>query len=252
MDPEERKGEGIDRRNLLKLGLIAAGGAAAGVGASVVLDSLLFRTPPLQVQETFTYVAPQASGFTTWYMDEGLVGESARLSHFVPGRGAAVRWRQQRTADGDLAFPGYPALLIQVEENALEFPAAYPREKFVVDGLYAVFNTCTHASCPASYKLIPRSQYQTPDPGFDSIYCLCHDAQFHPFRIVENTHPPPPEGSGATYIGVEKISEPGPLDWGMPLIPIEVVEDTIVGHLEQPAWYQYLVWQGFSLRIARR
>lgn len=244
-DPPEK---GIDRRTLLKLGLAAAAGAVAGTGAYIAINSLRPVSPPLQVRETFVYTAPQGTSWLPiWYVDEGLVGQEARLSHFVPGRGAGVRWRTQFQEGGEELFPGFPALLMKVEEEQLEFPEQYPREEFVVDGLYAVFNTCTHAGCPASYKLISRTQYVTPDPGFDSIYCLCHDAQFHPRKIVVNTHPPPPEASGATYIGVEKISAPGPLDWAMPLIPIEIRGDRIIGHLQNPDWYQYLTWQGFPI-----
>lgn len=244
MAPDDDEEGGIDRRTLLKLGLAAGAGAAAGTGTFAVLRALTVPSDRrLERRDTFEYLDPsQGAELPVWYVDEGLVGRQAQASDFEPGRGANVVWRKTVNARGELEFPGFPALLIRMTYEELEFPEGWPREDYVVDGLYAVFNCCTHACCAAGYKLIPRAQYLT-DPGFDTVYCRCHATHYDPKKIVVDAHPDPPEGSGATYLGVHWIPGLGPGDRAMPLIPIEVEGDVVRGRMDHPEWYQYLVWR---------
>lgn len=232
---EDRFEEGLTRRGWIK-GALAVGvaGVAGASGASTVRT--LASDPSPVPQETFLYVDPQGARLPVWWKERGLVGEEARLHDFTPGDGANVLWRWHLTEEGAVAG-GLSALLMRVDEEVLEFPAGYRHEDFVVRGLYAVFNCCTHACCRPGWRLTPRAAYSL-DLGYDTIFCPCHCAQFHPTRVGIFTHPGPPEGSGATYIGVVNVA--GPAKRGMPLIPLEVRDDRIVGKLRDPNWYRYL------------
>ncbi len=227
--------KGITRRGFVK-GVIAAGAASVvAVGGYTALRTLTPEALPTP-QETFLYLNPEGARIPVWVVEQGLVGEEARLSHFREGDGAIVLWRWHLDEGGRVAG-GLSTLLMRVAETEMEFPADYPIEEFLVDGLYAVFNCCTHACCRASWQLIRRTEYRR-DHGFDTIYCACHNAQYHPTRVGVFTHPGAPMGSGARYIGVVHLS--GPVNRGMPLIPIEVQEDVLVGKLREPDWYRYL------------
>lgn len=235
-----KEAAGISRRSLLKLAALAAGAGFVG-GSIPALVGYLSSPSPLEVRDTFVYEATNVrSGgvqLTQWYED--LVGQEARFSDFGPGIGANVVWKLPREKKTASLTWDPPALLIQVNDEDLEFPPGYSRAKFVTDGLYAIFNHCTFEGCETHWKLISRSQYRT-DPGYDAIYCLCHDSSWNPLRIAEYRHPPPPEGSGARYLGVYKEVGFGPADRGLPLIPIERRGDKIAGRMDNPDWYRYL------------
>ncbi|MCJ2531796.1 MAG: twin-arginine translocation signal domain-containing protein [Candidatus Thermoplasmatota archaeon] len=233
MSQEDEAKKGITRRGFVK-GAIAAGAASVvAVGGYTALQTLTGERRPIP-QETFLYLNPEGAEVPPWFVERGLIGKEARLSHFGVGDGANVLWIWHIDEGGNPAG-GVSALLMHVDEQELEFPPGYVREEFVVEGLYAVFNCCTHVCCRAGWRLIRRSMYRN-ELGFDTIYCVCHDAQFHPTRIVEATHPSPPQG--ARYIGVAHIAGPG--YGGMPLIPLEVRDDLILGKLREPDWYRYL------------
>ncbi len=209
------------------------GASVAAVGGYAALQTLAPQRER-RVLNTFLYV--ETFGPPVWFDD--LLGEEARITHFEPGKGANVLWRVELDEEG-IPGTGLPALLIMMDEETLEFPTGYARSEFVIQGLYAVFNCCTHACCRPGWQLIPRSQY-VQDLGYDTIYCVCHDSQFDPRRLAEYTHDPPPKASGATYLGVYNEPQAGPAKVGMPLIPIGLEGDRIVGRLSYPEWYRYL------------
>ncbi len=226
--------KGITRRGFVK-GAIAAGAAnVVAIGGYTALRTLTPGALPTP-QETFLYLNPEGARVPVWVVEQGLVGEEARLSHFREGDGAIVWWRWHLGEGGRVE--GLPALLMRVEDEKLEFPEGYPRDEFVVGGLYAVFNVCPHAGCRPGWELVSREE-QCDDPGYETIFCPCHYSHFHPTRISVFTHPGPPEGSGASYLGVAEVS--GPSGRGMPLIPIEVQGDLLIGKLKDPSWYRYL------------
>ncbi|MEE9182563.1 MAG: hypothetical protein V3U33_08365 [candidate division NC10 bacterium] len=189
------------------------------------------------VLDSFVYEEPRAP-LAVWYVEEGLIGQEALLSHFKPGRGAAVAWRME-AQDGDpRPGTGVPALLLMMEENALEFPKGYVREDFVIQGLYAVFNCCTHLCCQPGWQFLPRER-QRADLGYDTVYCPCHASQYDPRRLEQYRHPGGLRAEGAEYLGIYKVPEVGPASRGMPLIPLERDGDRIVGRLKDPDWYRY-------------
>ena len=213
------------------------GASVAAVGGYSALQTLAPRGER-QVLDTFLYVNPVGARLPVWFVEQGLVGEEARITHFQPGRGANVLWRGELDETGAVSA-ALPALLIMMDEATLEFPAGYAPSEFVIQGLYAVFNCCTHACCRSGWQLFPRSLFPQ-DLGYDTIYCVCHDSQFDPRRLAEYTHDPPPKASGATYLGVYVEPQTGPAKIGMPLIPIELDGTRIVGKLSYPEWYRYL------------
>lgn len=236
--------QGISRRSLLKAGLAVGAVGVAGLGGY-----LLFRTlqapPPFRGRpDSFVYVTPTGAQLPAWWVEGDLVGREARLSHFSANQGANVLWLALRDEEGDpITDQGLPALLMRMDPEALEFPAGYVRARFVVEGLYAVFNCCTHACCRPTWQLSPR-ELQPDNPGYDTLYCPCHDGHFHPSVVEEYVHPEPPQASGARYVGVKSVA--GPVPRGMPLIPLEVVEDVVLGRMEDPAWYAYLDFRSLA------
>ncbi len=178
--------------------------------------------------DTFVYEPPSTT-LPVWYVEEGLVGEEALLSHFQPGRGAAVAWRA-----------GFPTLLLMMDEKDLQFPEGYAKDDFVIQGLYAVFNCCTHMCCQTGWHFVPRES-QRKDLGYDTLYCPGHSSQYDPRRLAEYQHPGGlfGGGEGATYLGIYKVPKVGPAKRGMPLIPLELDGDRIVGRLKDPDWYRY-------------
>lgn len=240
---EEEEKPGLTRRSFLR-GAVAAG-AVGFVGAGTFATVVSLVKPPDcppdvgDLLDSFLYVKPEGSLLRVWYEEAGLVGEEARITDFVPGRGANVIWKAWRTPDTELVC-GFSAMLIMMDPTELSFPAGFPQEDFVIDGLYAIWLCCTHACCRPGWQLIPRANYKV-DLGRDNIYCVCHDSQYNPRIISPYQHPPPPDASGAQYFGVHKEVGVGPAPRGMPLIPLTLEGTKIVGVASdlQP-WYQYL------------
>lgn len=232
----EDREEGVTRRTFLRGA--AAAGAVGLIGAGTIgtIGSLL--TPPTAFEglETFLYIKPQGAP-VQWFEAQGLLNQEARLSHFEPGRGASVLWKAIFNREGQLVG-GLPGLLIQWPEEELQFPSGVPRDDFVLQGLYAIFNLCTHAGCRPGWQLVPQSTFRD-DLGRENVYCPCHFSQYNPRTIQRYQHPPPPESFGAKYIGVNKDAA-GPAPRGMPLIPLELEGDTLVGLVRNPDWYRYL------------
>ncbi|MFQ6013190.1 MAG: ubiquinol-cytochrome c reductase iron-sulfur subunit [Thermoplasmata archaeon] len=247
LDEEERAG--ITRRSFLR-GAVVAGSVglvgAAGFGTVVSLIS-----PPTtcrgELLSSFLYINPEGVG-DVWFVREGLVGEEARITDFQPGRAANALWKATISDDGQIAC-GFSALLIQMDPSELTFPDDFVPAEFVLGGLYAIFNCCTHACCRPSWQLIPRSGYKV-DLGYENIYCPCHDSQYNPRVITKYQHPPPPDASGAEYFAVHKEVGVGPAPRGMPLIPLELEGTKIIGRVKNQGWYQYLDSKSKTIPVA--
>lgn len=238
MPSDSPQRSGITRRAFLAKASVVAGAVSlSAVGGYAAVRSLTPSGP--EVSDAFLYLRPEGAPREAWWVSEGLVGKAARLRDFRPGRGANVLWRTALDEKGSIVS-GVPALLIQVEEEALEFPEAYPRKAFVIDGLYAVYNLCPHAGCRTSWKLNPVKL--DLGLGYELVCCPCHYAHFDPYVVRVFRHPPPPEASGAEYVGISHVA--GPVDRGMPLIPIETRAGTIHGAMNDPEWYTYLDSEG--------
>lgn len=236
---DDSKAQGVSRRTLLKTALLAGAASLVGLGGFATVRTLTY-VPRKTVRETFLYLR-MPGDLTPWWEERGLVGQPARWHDFGLDQGANVLWRTVEDADGKvLPGSGFPALLLRVGDDRPKFPEGYPRERFMVSGLYAVFNVCPHAGCRANWKVTPLSDMETHLP-YPPICCPCHYAEFDPYAIEEYHHPRPPEGNGARYPGVRVVQ--GPAHRGMPLIPLEVVDGLVVGRMRDPEWYAYLDYQ---------
>ncbi|MEE9173639.1 MAG: hypothetical protein V3U30_01525 [Thermoplasmata archaeon] len=248
---EEEEKPGLTRRSFLR-GAVAAGSigfiGAAGFGTVVSLLS-----PPTEcrgeILSSFLYINPEGAQLPVWFVEQGLVGQEARITDFQPGRGANVIWKATISEDGQIAC-GFSAQLIQMDPAELSLPddPDFNPGEFVLGGLYALFNCCTHACCRPGWRLIPRSQYRD-DLGHETIYCVCHDSQYNPRMISKYQHPPPPDASGAEYFGIHK-DVAGPAPRGMPLIPLELDGTKIIGRVKNQAWYQYLDSKNKTIPVA--
>lgn len=241
----EEEEAGLNRRGFLKGAAVAGLAGFFGAAAFGTVRSLI--APEVAVEgellDTFVYIRPDGARLDQWYVEEDLVFEEVRLSHFDVFQGAPVLWRAIRDAEGRVIPVGFPGLIVRWDEEELTFPDGYDRDMFVIEGLYAVFNCCTHACCKPGWQLMPRSS-QDRDLGRDTVYCACHFSQYDPRIIDVYRHPGPPESTGATYIGIHKIPGVGPADRGMPLVPIELDGDKVVGRARNPEWYLYLDHKG--------
>ncbi len=250
LEPEEKPG--LTRRSFLR-GAVAAGSigliGAAGFGTAVSLLS-----PPTECRgdllNSFLHINPVGAPLPVWFVEQGLVGQEARITDFQPGRGANVLWKATISEDGQLIC-GFSAMLIRMDPRELSFPddPEFVPTEFVIGGLYAIFNLCTHAGCRPGWQLIPRP-YPKGDQGFENIYCVCHDSQYNPRMISKYRHPTPPDASGAEYFGVHKEVGVGPAPRGMPLIPLELEGTKIIGRVKNQAWYQYLDSKNKTIPVA--
>lgn len=247
LDEEEQPG--LTRRSFLR-GAVAAGSigfiGAAGFGTVVSLIS-----PPTtcrgEVLSSFLYINPVGAQLPVWFVEEGLLGQEARITDFRPGRGANVLWKATISEDGTIAC-GFSAMLINMDPAEMNFPPDFNSSEFVLNGLFAIFNCCTHACCRPGWQLLPRAQYKV-DLGYDNIYCPCHDSQYNPRIISKYQHPSPPDASGAEYFGVHK-DVPGPAPRGMPIIPLELEGNKIIGRVKNQGWYQYLDSKAKTVPVA--
>lgn len=246
MPERERAGDGVSRRGFIRVALTSGFAGLVGVAGYGSLRSLIAEIECLgEPSLAFSYINPAGAELPVWYDD--MIGEDALLSHFTePGMGAHVMWMTIR--EGSQIHCGIPALLIRQGEEELRFPETFPRERFVIDGLYAVFNVCTHAGCRPTWQLLPQGRYAEFDPdrqlyadegGRELVYCVCHNSVYDPAAIEVYQHPPPPDASGALYLGIARL-EGSPASRGMPLIPLELEGERLIGRLEDPAWYMYL------------
>lgn len=241
---EEEEKPGLTRRSFLRGAVIAGGAGFIGATGYGTIVSLI--APPDTssggMNNGFIYAAPQDPILPIWYED--LVGQEARIDHFEVGQGAALRWKSLTDEKGEITFPGFAAQLIRMDETTLELPEGFPKDEFLINGLFGLFNTCTHAGCPPGWQLLPPEKYVPPGiPEFPTIYCECHWSQYDPRRLAKYRHPPAPESTGVEYLGVYKIPGLGPADRGMPLIPLELEGTKIIGKVKNSDWYRYLTWR---------
>jgi ubiquinol-cytochrome c reductase iron-sulfur subunit len=154
----------ITRKKLL-LGAATAAGGALGLAALTPALSLgpLWYTPPL-------FRSP-------WRRGSRLVDELGR-----PLKAAQVQQETVYTAFPEGADPediGSPVVVVRLEEDALQLPAA--RASWAPFGIVAYSKICTHAGCAVALYRKPRFPVVEPKPA---LVCPCHYSTFDPARAA--------------------------------------------------------------------
>ena len=101
---------------------------------------------------------------------------------------------------------------------------------------------CTHLCCPPGWHVItdtvPDRAYRIPPPtysvyGQDPIFCICHGSQYDPLLLTTNVHP----RNGVPYLGATHVH--GPTQRALPIVPVRVDGEVLVGGMPDPRWYDY-------------
>ncbi|HYY47841.1 MAG TPA: hypothetical protein VFA17_04070 [Thermoplasmata archaeon] len=250
MDDEENK-EGMSRREWVKIGLAVGGAAAATATGLIAVGPLLQRplpAPDLTEQIRYTrFPDPQ------WWNDRE--GQPIRVTDFQVWQGATGVWRGV-FIDGKLVSgSGFPVLVIRVKRDDTVFTAPRPEEASLPAGyglyyddpardirIVAVYDRCAHLCCYPGWQVIqnppPPRDYVSDAPtyriyGLDPIYCVCHDSQYDPMVLVTDVNP----RNGVRYVGPSRVH--GPSTRAIPIIPLRVADDFLLGGMPDPGWYEY-------------
>ena len=216
----------VTRRSAIKSMVVA--GTVGVATATTAASMIMLIQPELRVKGTldigFIYKTSAADTKGLWY--EELGGLKPKPGDF-PGswEAAATFWRFLRDEEGDpVDGTGIAALLFKV--NASEISTEWEELfDYLADNQYmAVMAKCLHACCVPNWK--------NSRPDLNTIYCVCHDSEYDPRRIVPYQHP-----TGAKYWAVHKSFGPAPR--GMPIIPLELDGNEFIGQIRDIGWYVY-------------
>jgi len=161
---------GLTRRRLLKLSLIAAGGAL-GVAVITPLASL---GPAIHLVRFYA---------TPWRRGRRLVDEDGR-----PYRASDIEEDNLYTAfaeGSDKEELGSVIVLVRLPRGHLRLPPE--NAHFAADGIVAYSKICTHAGCAISLYRAPLFQPTEPTPA---LVCPCHYSTFDPAAGGEVTFGP--------------------------------------------------------------
>ena len=228
-EPEEATEVGqMSRRKAVQY-MVAAGGVAAVAGSLAGGVVTLFN-PVVEAQgalETgfiYSVSAETKKEGSNWVVP--LDGQLAAASHFKQVEdGAAMLWRAVLDEEGKAApGTGIPAILLRVDPSQIKTSFDQLFSGIVAPGIIAFMSKCTHACCVPNWRLARKE--------LRIFYCICHDSQYNPLEIVQYTHP-----TGVKYWGAKRIAGPAPR--GIPVIPLQLDGDKIVGRIDAPGWYTY-------------
>jgi ubiquinol-cytochrome c reductase iron-sulfur subunit len=151
---------GFSRRRLLKLGLLAAGGALT----AAVLTPVASLGPVIDMARFYA---------TPWRRGRRLVDEHGR-----PYRAADIEEKQLYTAFAEGSEQEEMAssvVLVRLPKNLLKLPSDLAG--YAADGIVAYSKICTHAGCAISLYRYPLFAPDEPGPA---LVCPCHYSTFDP------------------------------------------------------------------------
>jgi Rieske Fe-S protein len=192
--------------------------------------------------------------FTKWPTEawwNHLRGREIRVTDFDSWQGASGVWRGLFYDGRWVPGTGYPVLVIRIPREAPEFQA--PQGVVLPEGfdlfyddpdreirIVSLYDRCPHLCCPPGWHVItdtnPGRDYIADSPtyrvyGQDPIFCVCHGSQYDPLLLVEDVN----TRNGARYVGAKHVHRP---TWrALPVIPVRVDQDQLVGGMPNPAWY---------------
>ena len=152
--------DGIDRRRLLKLGFLGAGGAL----------TLAAITPALSFGPAFT---TRHFYGTPWRKGRRLVDEDGRPFHAGAIEEGAFYTAFPEGANRDEM--GAPVVVVRLPRRELALPSQLAG--YDADGIVAYSSICTHAGCAISMYRVPTFRPVEPRPA---LVCPCHYSTFDP------------------------------------------------------------------------
>ena len=241
--------KGINRRELVKVGL-AVGAAGVATAAGLAVLNPFFQRPSEAVPETNLIYYSQ-SPEPQWWDDR--VGEPIRVTDFQEWQGATGHWLVTLKDGKPVTGTGMPVLVIRVKRDDSVFQAPGRDEVPLPSGfglyyddpirdirIVAVYDRCTHLCCFPGWQIVqnppPGRDYVSDAPtyrvyGLDPIYCVCHGSQYDPMILVKQVNP----RNGVTYIGPSAVHGPSPR--AIPILPLKADGDFLLGGVADPRWY---------------
>jgi Rieske Fe-S protein len=234
------------RRRLLKVGLIAGGAA----GATIAIGSQLLKSPSpeLEVRDEIMY-PPSPAG--AWW--DAHAGQPMRATDFAEWQGAPGLWRATYDRGTHVSGSGTSVVAVRVRRDDTVFTA--PTDVSLPAGvslfhddpardlrIVVLASRCAHLCCKVTWHdatIHPGARdYLSNTPtwelfGQDPIYCQCHSSQYDPMVLVRGTHP----GGTTEYVGAQRVH--GPATRPIPVVPLRVDSDTLVGVMVDSRWYEY-------------
>lgn len=247
---DEPRQKGLTRREWAKLAIAAgAAGSVVALGATVAGQLL---PPPLKFEGEMR----EQIYYTKWPTDawwNNRQGRPIRVTDFEEWQGATGVWRGLFLRDQWVPGTGYPVLVIRIKHDAPEFHVStelippkgflfYVEEPERAIRIVALFDRCAHLCCPPGWHVItdtkPYRDYRIPSPTYsvyrqDPVFCVCHGSQYDPLLLTTNVHP----RSGVAYLGATHVH--GPTQRALPVVPIRVDGEILVGGMPDPRWYEY-------------
>ena len=247
---DEPRSTGWTRREWAKLALAAGAASSVLAMGGTVAGQLL--PPPAKFQgelrqEIYYTKWPRP----TWWDDRQ--GRPILATDFQEWQGASGVWRGLFVNERWVPGTGLAVLVIRVKYDATEFqvstdlvpPRGFsfyhddPRQRI---RLVVFADRCTHLCCPPGWHVItdtvPDRAYRIPPPtysvyGQDPIFCICHGSQYDPLLLTTNVHP----RNGVPYLGATHVH--GPTQRALPIVPVRVEGEGLVGGMPDPRWYDY-------------
>ena len=244
--------DGMSRRDWVRLGLVAAGGAAAAATGITLLGPMLYQSPrpTEEFRNTIVYTR-----FPTYQWWNARADETIRLTDFQEWQGATGVWRARYQDGQRVEQTGQPVLVIRVKRDDSVFSAPAPGTVFLPEPyrlyyddptrdlrIVVLLDRSTHLCCYPGWHVVtdppPGRDYIAASPtyqvyGLDPIYDVCHGGQWDPMALELAVNPRINE----TYVGARMVRGPG---FGpLPVIPVRAIEDQLAGILAYPDWYTY-------------
>jgi len=247
-ESEDGNEPGLTRRQWVRLALAAGAIGTISAVTATVAGQLLPPPPKFEgeIRDTIYYTKWPTKA---WWNDRQ--GRAVHVTDFREWEGATGVWRGLFKDGRWIPSTGLPALVIRLPFNAPEFTV--PEVESLPDGyelcfedpsreirLVALYGRCPHLCCPPGWHVVtdidPLRDYQPASPthavyGQDPIFCVCHGSQYDPLLLVSDVNPK----SRAGYVGARHVH--GPTKRALPVIPVRVVDDVLVGGMPDPRWY---------------
>ena len=117
-------------------------------------------------------------------------------------------------------------------------PDLFPNHDIIM-----IFSRCPHLCCIPGWQLVDNAHTEDhwsvggTDSGGTKLFCICHSSRFDPTVLEMNSNRNRANGQVFKYAGIRRAGGPAPV--GLPLIPITMNGDVIVGMATYTEWLTY-------------